>query len=138
MSKILILDDDLDLLTVAKSLLSKRGFEIVTFTSWKTASEFMKTHKPDLVLLDVFLKEHDGLDICRKLKSYNLTRDIPVITFSSFPNIAETAIYEYGADDFIQKPFEVNALVKKMNGLLSRRKNSYAVKSNLLLRNFLH
>lgn len=138
MSKILILDDDSDLLTVAKSLLNKRGFEVMAFTEWKKAWDCLKTYKPHLILLDVFLKGMDGLDICRKLKTFYSTRDIPVIMFSSFPNIAETAIYEYGADDFVQKPFEVNVLIKKMNGILSRRKHAYTVKSEVSLRNFLH
>jgi DNA-binding response OmpR family regulator len=137
MSKILILDDDLDLLTVVKSLLNNKGFEVTAFTDWKKAWESIKTCKPHLILLDVFLKGIDGLDICRKLKTFYSTRNIPVIMFSSYPNIAETAIYEYGADEFIQKPFEVNVLIRKMNGILARRRHSFSVKSDLLLRNFL-
>lgn len=138
MSNILILDDDLDLLTVVKSLLKKRGFEVMAFTGWEKTRDSIKTYKPDLILLDVFLKGNDGLDICRKLKTGELTRDIPVIMFSSYPNIAETAVYEYGADDFIQKPFEVNLLIKKINTILSRRKNTFRVKNHASLRNFLH
>lgn len=137
MSKILILDDDLDLLSVVKSLLNKKGFEVMAFTEWNKAWDSIKTFKPHLILLDVFLKGMDGLDVCRKLKTFYSTRDIPVIMFSSYPNIAETAIYEYGADEFIQKPFEVNQLVRKMNGILSRRKKSFPLKNELLLGNFL-
>ena len=137
MSKILILDDDLDLLSVVKSLLNKKGFEVMAFTEWKKAWDSIKTFKPHLILLDVFLKGMDGLDVCRKLKTFYSTRDIPVIMFSSYPNMAETAIYEYGADEFIQKPFEVNQLVRKMNTILSRRKKSFPLKNELLLGNFL-
>lgn len=137
MSKILILDDDLDLLSVVKSLLSKKGFEVIGFTDWKKAWESMKTFKPHLILLDVFLKGMDGLDVCRKLKTFYSTRNIPVIMLSSYPNIAETAIYEYGADEFIPKPFEVNVLVRKMEGILSRKKNAFTANNQLLPGNFL-
>jgi DNA-binding response OmpR family regulator len=125
MSKILILDDDLDLLTVVKSLLSKKGFEVTAFIDWKKAWDSLKTFKPHLILLDVFLKGVDGLDICRKLKTFYSTHDIPVIVFSSYSNVGEAAIYEYGADDFIPKPFEVNFLIRKMNDIISRRKNAF-------------
>lgn len=120
MQKILILDDDLDLLTVVKSLLRKKGFEVFAFSDWRKAWEAVRTYKPQLILLDVFLSGIDGLDICKKLKSSIFTRNIPVIMFSSYPNIAETAIYEYGADDFMPKPFEVNDMVKRIRHLLAK------------------
>jgi len=119
MQKILILDDDQDLLSVVKSLLKKGGFEVFTFADWRKAWENIKKIKPNLILLDVFLKGFDGLDVCKKIKSTYSTRDIPVIMVSSFPNIADTAIYEYGADEFIAKPFEVGEMIKKINGVLT-------------------
>lgn len=121
MSKILILDDDQDLLSVVKSLLKKRGFEVLAFADWKKAWENIKKNKPNLILLDVFLKGFDGLDVCKKIKSTFSTKNIPVIMFSSFPNIADTAIYEYGADEFIAKPFEVGEMIKKIDGILLRK-----------------
>ena len=124
MQKILILDDDQDLLSVVKSLLKKRGFEVFAFADWRKAWENIKKNKPNLILLDVFLKGFDGLDVCKKIKSTYSTRNIPVIMVSSFPNIADTAIYEYGADEFIAKPFEVSEMIKKINGVLSIKKAS--------------
>jgi DNA-binding response OmpR family regulator len=121
MSKILILDDDLDLLTVVKSLLRKKGFEVFAFSDWRKAWEAVKTYKPNLILLDVFLTGIDGLDVCKKLKASYFTRNIPIIMFSSYPNIAETAIYEFGADDFLAKPFELNDMVKKIRHILSKK-----------------
>ncbi|HSN08449.1 MAG TPA: response regulator [Hanamia sp.] len=119
MSKILILDDDQDLLSVVKSLLKKNGFDVWAFANWQKAWEDIKRNKPNLILLDVFLKGMDGMDVCKKLKASTLTRNIPVIMFSSYPNIAETAIYEFGADEFIAKPFEVNEMVRKIKEVLS-------------------
>ena|SRR5665647_603492 len=119
MSKILILDDDQDLLSVVKPLLKKNGFDVWAFANWQKAWEDIKRSKPNLILLDVFLKGMDGMDVCKKLKSISSTRNIPVIMFSSYPNIAETAIDEFGADEFIAKPFEVNELVRKIKKVLS-------------------
>ena len=121
MSRILIIDDDKDLLTVVQALLLKRGFEVYAFSNWESAWGGIKNCKPQLILLDVFLSGTDGLDACKKLKSSYFTRHIPVIVLSSYPNIAETAIYEYGADEFIAKPFEVNEIVSKINNILSRK-----------------
>lgn len=119
MSKILILDDDQDLLSIIKPLLGVNGFDVWTFANWKRAWEEIKKIKPNLILLDVFLKGIDGMDVCKKLKSSTLTRNIPIIMFSSYPNIAETAIAEFGADEFIAKPFEVNEMVRKIKDVLS-------------------
>ena len=121
MSKILILDDDQDLLSIVKSLLKKKGFEVWTFADWHKAWENIKRNKPNLILLDVFLKGIDGMDVCNKLKSTTSTRHIPVIMFSSYPNIAATAIEEFGADEFIAKPFEVNDMVRKIRDVLSTK-----------------
>lgn len=121
MPRILILDDDKDLLTVVKSLLRKKGFDVLAYSDWNLAWDAVKTYKPQLILLDVFLPGTDGLDACKKLKSYKFSRHIPVIMFSSYPNIAETAINEYGADDFIAKPFETTEIIRKIYNVLSRK-----------------
>jgi len=121
MPRLLIVDDELDLLTVVKSVLNKRGFKVSVFSEWKEAWEAIKIYDPDLLLLDVFLNGADGLEICKRLKTSTYTRHIPIIIFSSYTRIAETAVYEFGADDFIAKPFDVNDLVKKINTVLSKK-----------------
>jgi DNA-binding response OmpR family regulator len=124
MPKIYVIDDDKDMLNVVKSLLLKKGYNVSTFLEWKTADEAMKTVEPQLILLDVFLSGIDGLDICRKLKNTSATKHIPILLFSAFPRIAETAIHEYGADDFIEKPFEVNDLIRKVHSVLAGNRQS--------------
>jgi len=121
MPRIYVIDDDKDLLTVVKSLLLKKGFDVSTFVDWRIAREAIKFFEPQLILLDVFLSGIDGLDICKQLKSKAETKDIPVIIFSGYPRIAEAVIYNYGADDFIAKPFEVNDLVSKLHAVLSQQ-----------------
>ena len=118
--KILVIDDDKDLLEVTKALLSRKGFEVETNDNWDGALQQLDSFQPQLILLDVFLNGIDGLDICKKLKSMPNTCHIPILIFSAYPSVAERVIYEYGADDFIAKPFEVNDLVSKVHSVLSQ------------------
>ena len=119
--KILVIDDDTDLLDVTNALLTRKGFEVETNANWEDAMNKIETFQPQLLLLDVFLNGVDGLDICRQLKTMPHTKHIPVLIFSSYPGIAERVTYEYGADDFIAKPFEVNDLITKMHSVLSQK-----------------
>lgn len=121
MPRIYVIDDDIDLLKVVKSLLQKRGFDVSIFCDWEVANNAMKVCEPQLILLDVFLTGIDGLDVCQKLKASPYTRHIPILLFSAFPRIAESAIHDYGADDFIAKPFEVGELIKKVHSVLSMK-----------------
>ncbi|MDQ6901525.1 MAG: response regulator [Bacteroidota bacterium] len=121
MPRIFVIDDDTDLLNVVKTLLIKRSFDVSTFTDWQSASDALKKNEPQLILLDVFLPGVDGLDISHRLKSSPVTKHIPILLFSAFPHITENAIRDYGVDDFITKPFEVNDLIKKVHSILSKR-----------------
>lgn len=120
MPKILVVDDDKDLLEVTRSLLTKKGFVVETNTNWEDAFTKLNDFNPQIILLDVFLNDVDGLDICKKLKSMPHTKHIPILIFSGYPALAENATYEFGADDFITKPFEVNDLVEKLHSILSQ------------------
>ncbi len=124
MPRIFVIDDDQDLLKVVKCLLLKKGFEVSTYSDWDVASIALKKYQPQLILLDVFLSGIDGLNVCQKLKENSITRHIPVLMFSAYPRIAEAAIYEYGAEDFIAKPFELNDLISKVHAILSHKNAS--------------
>lgn len=121
MLRIYVIDDDIDLLKVVKTLLVKRGFDVRTFADWELANQSMKIFEPQLILLDVFLAGIDGLDVCQKLKASPYTKHIPILLFSAFPRIAESAMHDYGADDFIAKPFEVGDLIKKVHSVLAKK-----------------
>ena len=122
MSKILVIDDDIDILSVMEILLTMKGFEVEVAARGDTTFPKIKTFKPDIILLDVLISGQDGRTICRKLKSNNETRHIPVIMFSAHPGAA-ASIAEYGADDFIAKPFDVANLLIKVNHQLALHKN---------------
>jgi len=124
MPRLLIVDDDQDLLEVVKSILHKKGFDVFVLSDAENIPDTVKSCEPQLILLDVFLAGVDGLEVCKRLKAAPYSRHIPVIIFSAYPRVAETAIYEFGANDFIAKPFEVNELVKKIHKVLSKKHES--------------
>ena len=119
MSKILVVDDDLDILSVMEILLSMKGYEVEVTSKGENTFPKIDTFKPDLILLDVLISGFDGRTICKQLKSNAATRHIPVIMFSAHPGAAAT-IADYGADDFISKPFDVDHLLKKVNAQLDK------------------
>lgn len=124
MPRILIVDDDKDLLSVVKTFLNKKGFEVSTHNCWEEASACIMDFQPQVIILDVFISGFDGLQICKKLKTNTYTRHIPIIVFSGYPRVAETAIYEFGADGFLAKPFESNELISKIHKVLERKHES--------------
>ena len=114
MARILVVDDDLDILVVMEILLTMKGFEVEVTAKWESTFEKVRVFNPDLILLDVLISGNDGRTICRELKSREETKDIPIIMFSAHPSAAAT-IADYGANDFIAKPFDVNDLLAKVN-----------------------
>lgn len=121
MSKILVVDDDLDILVVMEILLSMKGFEVDVTAKWETIFDKIKSFEPDLILLDVLISGYDGRTLCKELKSTPATAHIPVIMFSAHPSAAAT-IKEYGAEDFIAKPFDVNDLLEKISRQLRAKR----------------
>lgn len=124
MSRILLIDDDKDLLTILKTTLDTRGFDVHAQEIWDGNAEMIHQINPDLVILDVFLSGIDGLDICRKIKKSPYTKNLPVLMISGFPWISQSAIYEFGANDFIAKPFEINELLHKIHKIFYRKHES--------------
>lgn len=122
MFRILVVDDDIDILSVMEVLLSMKGFDVEVTAKGENTFPKINSFKPDLILLDVLISGHDGRIICKQLKADEHTRHIPVIMFSAHPGAAAT-IGEYGADDFIAKPFDVAHLIKKVNAQLGMVSN---------------
>ena len=122
MSRILVVDDDTDILSVMEIFLTMKGFEVEVTAKGENAVPKINSFKPDLILLDVLISGFDGRTICKQLKSDKATQHIPVIMFSAHPGAAAT-ICDYGADDFIAKPFDVTHLLKKVNEQLGINPN---------------
>lgn len=117
MKKILVVDDDIDILTVVHLVLDSNGFEVIAISNWQQIYTQVDTFKPDLILLDVSLGTQDGRNICKQLKSNPNTNHISVILFSANHNV-EKSVSECMADSFISKPFDINHLIEGINNQL--------------------
>jgi DNA-binding response OmpR family regulator len=112
MKRILIVDDDTDLLRVLKASLGKNGYEVVVTTSCGEGLRIFYEHLPDLVFLDININDQDGRDMCRKIKAHAEYQHIPVILMSA--NYEALRLYKtYGAIGMIKKPFNVSTILQK-------------------------
>jgi DNA-binding response OmpR family regulator len=115
MLKIMIVEDDLDLLHGLRFLLQAYHCRICPLSD---ADEILKTVsllQPDLILLDIKLDHGNGLDVCREIKTSYL-KDIPIYIMSGLPDVEEKA-YRAGADYFLAKPFDSETLLTKIRTL---------------------
>ncbi len=108
MKKILIVDDDQNILEVVKFILLSYGFSVHTHTTGLNVLDIVLEYEPDLILLDIRLPGKSGTEICKELK--DLHCEIPIILFSAHTQRANF-MEIFGADAFISKPFDVKNLV---------------------------
>ena len=114
MKKILVVDDDIDILTLVKMTLTLNGFDTEVLSRWEGIDNSIQKYMPDLILLDVSLGGADGREICRRLKSQKDTQHIPIILFSA--NIEmEKSIENCNAQAFISKPYDLNYFLQTIN-----------------------
>ena len=111
--KILIADDDPAICDSIKMMLELEGYIVSTTVDGETIYKMEKEY-PDLLLLDIWMSGQDGRDICKYLKKETHTKDIPIIMISASRDIRKSA-QEAGADDFLEKPFEQEELLKKIS-----------------------
>lgn len=109
--KILVVDDDEDILEPLALLLGGEGYTVETIAKGEQTQKKVASFKPDLVLLDILMSGSDGRKICKQLKTVPETKKIPVILMSAHPGASKDSI-DAGANDFIAKPFETAALVE--------------------------
>ncbi len=110
--KIVVADDQGDILRMMQSVLTKQGYEVATDATGTLLDE-IKNENPDLIILDINLGERDGSDICRRLKEQEYSKHIPVILISAIMDLAEIS-QTCGADDYLAKPFRLSELVNKV------------------------
>jgi CheY-like chemotaxis protein len=113
MAKILLVDDDPDVRTVMSKVLHNHGYEVDTASCQKDALAKLEEELPFVILLDVLLSGADGRELCREIKTNKKTEGIHIIMFSGHPGAAPK-FESYGADDFIAKPVDVEALLEKL------------------------
>ncbi|HEY8690880.1 MAG TPA: response regulator [Chitinophagaceae bacterium] len=123
MNKLLIIDDDEDISAMLFLLLRSKNFEVEVVIKSEDIFYKVKTYQPDIILLDVFLTGYDGRVICKQLKFHPDYKHIHVIMVSGDDKVLQTA-QQYGANDFIQKPFEAEDLLSKINKFVNVKSNS--------------
>ncbi len=107
--RILVVDDDTDILNLVQAILDYEGYLVQTSSSGSIFQHVQRA-LPDLILLDVLLNEKDGRVLCLQLKVNELTKDIPIILFSAQVK-KENALNGSHADDFLVKPFDIEELL---------------------------
>jgi two-component system alkaline phosphatase synthesis response regulator PhoP len=121
--KILLVDDEPDILEIVGYNLSNEGYKIITGENGVEAVKLAKKHKPHLVILDVMMPEMDGIEACEQLRK-NSDLENTIITFFTArgEDYSQVAGFEAGADDYITKPIKPKVLVSKVKALLRRLK----------------
>ena len=117
--RILVVDDDENILSLERTILEQKGFAVTTADGGAEALEILGKEDFDLVLLDVMMPEMDGFTVCRKIKEQPRTKEVPVIFLTAKGGgeaLAEG--FESGAIMYINKPFTANKLLTIVNTML--------------------
>jgi len=120
--RILVVEDDDDILQLLKYNLAKDGYRVTGAVSGEEALKAVKLSVPDLILLDLMLPGIDGLEVCRALKRDGRTGDIPIIMLTAKGEEADIVTgLELGADDYVTKPFSPRVVLARVRTVLRRR-----------------
>jgi len=128
--KILVIEDEEDILELVRYNLTKEGYIITGATSGEKGLKAIDKELPDLIILDLMLPKIDGLEVCRRLKNRDETQKIPLIMLTAKSDEADIVTgLELGADDYVTKPFSPRILLARIRAVLRRRKEE-AVKED--------
>jgi two-component system phosphate regulon response regulator PhoB len=120
-SKILIVEDELDIRNLIELHLQKAGFQTLLAGNGQEAFQKIKKSLPDLILLDLMLPEMDGKELTKLLKSRDETKTIPIVMLTAKSEEVDRIVgFELGADDYISKPFSPRELVLRVQAVLKR------------------
>ena len=116
--KILVVDDELDIVKVVRAYLEQSGFRVITASDGQQALALFRHEQPDLIVLDLNLPKMDGLDVCRAIRRES---NVPVIILTARVEETDRLIgLEIGADDYIVKPFSPREVVARVRTVLRR------------------
>lgn len=118
MFKLFLIEDDTTLFTEIKERLTKWSYDVYGVSDFRNVFEEFAAVKPDLVIIDIQLPQYDGFHWCRMIRSHS---NVPIIFLSSRDHPADMVMsMQFGADDFIQKPFHFDVLIAKIQAILRR------------------
>ena len=122
-SKILLVDDEEDILEFLSYNLKKEGFRIDTANNGISALKKLEKSKPDLIILDVMMPEMDGIEVCEKIREQDNFDDVLILFLTArSEEYSELAGFSAGADDYITKPIKPKLLVSRVNAILKRKR----------------
>jgi DNA-binding response OmpR family regulator len=121
MKKILVVDDDDDVLETIQLILEIGGYDVEPLNDAQLIFERIDDFKPDLILLDVVLGKIDGRFVCSQIKSHGETKKIPVLMMSGLYDLKEVNEMECAPDDFMSKPFKMDLLLEKIEKLVNKK-----------------
>lgn len=119
--KVLVVDDEPDILELLKYNLIKEGYDVKTSLNGKKGVEIAKTYHPDLILLDIMMPNQDGVETCRQLREIpELNGSFIIFLTARSEEYSEVAAFDIGADDYITKPIKPRALMSRISALFRR------------------
>ena len=122
MEKILLVDDESDILEFVSYNLTKEGFQVLTCNNGKEAIKIAQQENPDLIILDVMMPEMDGIETCHELRSIDKLKDTLIIFLSARgEDYSQVAGFDAGADDYVSKPIKPRLLVSRVKVILRRK-----------------
>ena len=131
--KILLVDDEPDILEIVGYNLKNEGYQIFTATNGIEAIEKAKEISPHLILLDVMMPKMDGVEACTKIRKIEALKDVIIAFFTARnEDYSQLAGFDAGADDYITKPVKPKVLVSKVKSLLRRLKEDKAMQDNCI------
>jgi len=119
--KILIVEDEKDILHLVQFYLEKEGYRTCTAVTGMEGLTLAKSEHPDLIILDLMLAELDGLEVCKQIRADPRTSRLPIVMLTAKAEESDTIVgLELGADDYVTKPFSPKALVARVKALFRR------------------
>lgn len=118
--KILVIEDNEDIITMIKLMLEMKGYEVFIELNPGNIESILKEISPDLIIMDMLLSGSDGREICESLKKNSPFSSIPVFMVSAHPN-AKKECLEAGADYFLSKPFEIKDFYETVENCLAKK-----------------
>jgi len=116
--RILVVDDEPDILKIAVFRLKKAGYEILSAHDGQEALDLIQKHTPDLILLDLILPHMNGDEVCKRTKADGKLRHIPIILFTASTIDIQKKFKDMGAEDYLIKPFGPEELLNKVKKFL--------------------
>jgi two-component system alkaline phosphatase synthesis response regulator PhoP len=121
---IMVVDDNPDIITIVRTILEGKGFNVLSASSGAECLELLKSQKPHLIVLDIMMPEMDGLEVLTRLKAMPEFTNVPVVLLTAKVQYEDVlGGYKLGADYYITKPFTSTQLINGINLLLGENKN---------------